>query len=251
MIGWLVSIAVATPGPEKWPDPLRIEVYGGTAFPTSVAVGAELGVRRFRLAADLGALPGGYASAIDGFAGSLELYDPAIGQLVLDSLTESGLFHMDVGAYALRTDRRVTAYGAVGFDVAALRGASTSTAVLETLTGNSLGFLGQLFNLPVEAESSIALIDLRIGMRIFLGTPSQGRHPWVDPKKGHWSIRTELGYVGAVGSETHLFILGAPQPALDTIVDPLLDEVYRQYVRAPVIGLWVGYHFGMETVAPK
>jgi hypothetical protein len=234
------SPASAAPGPdqgsaEKSPEDEEpsgpfFDLAAMTVVPITLGGQASIEIPgRILLQGDLGWMPPGYGSAINGLVQSFGAYDPEVGALVSGALD---------GAFVARLSAGWRPFPSAGFEITGgytyigLSGSVDAADVAGALGGEvASGLAARLVAEPIELSSHLHNFHVALGWR------------WV--VWDHLVIRANLGYTQTLGSSSSIDIPG--QPALTAIANPVVDQtlgdIYKTYVKLPFIALGAGYRF--------
>lgn len=188
---------------------------------------------RFLLQSEVGVMPGFSVDAVDSILVNAGAYDQTTSELVRNGLRGSVVGRFSVG-WRPFVDHGFEILG--GYTIASFGGGVSARQAVEAAAGTSLP--AQIPDTDVVVHSTIHSLHLSLGWR------------WVVAE--HFLIRMSLGYMQAVGSSSHVDVpdsLSQNQAVVsgvavaNQVLDAKLDDIYKTYVKLPVLGLSMGYRF--------
>jgi hypothetical protein len=211
-------------------EPPALDLSATTWLPLSV--GPELSLElpgRLLAQVHVGWMPELYSGTVTAALGSAGLYDGEVGSLV-DRALES-----------VRTWRLAAGWRPFpGSGLELMLGYSHLSIEGSTTTGQ----IAALVNRDVAERLSAVLDEVRLGLSSSIHTFTVGAGwRWLIAEQV--VVRARVEYMHAIAASSTLQIEGFPD--LSRLAAPtvqgVLDEQYLRYVKIPVIGLGVGYHF--------
>ncbi len=178
---------------------------------------------------DLGYMPEGYGSAINGMMESFGVYDSAVGNLIDGALD---------GAVVVRGSVGWRPFESAGFEI---WGGYTSIALSGSVSADDVsGLVGGDFASQLAAElitGDVTLDSQLHNFHVGLG--------WRWVIVDHIVLRANLGYTQTVASSSSIELPGQETAAAlaNPVVDKTLDGVFTDYVKLPTVGLSAGYRF--------
>jgi hypothetical protein len=214
---------------EEEPSPPFFDLTAGTVAPLSIGGQANLELpARILLQLDVGWMPPGYASAINGMVESFGGYDSAIGSLINGALDDAVVVRASAGW------RPFPKHGFeiyAGYTHVSLGGSVAASDVAEVVGGDFEEIAAAAALGDIEVSSKLHNFHVALGWR------------WV--VWDHLVIRALVGYTQTLGSSSSVAIEGHPdiEAMANPIVDEELDVIYTDYVKLPMLGLNAGYRF--------
>jgi hypothetical protein len=243
LVAMLIGLPVQAQDPPKREDqPIRrwhLDINAVTAFPLSV--GGRIGVEspdRIRISTMLGAIPEPYVAIPNGALVAAGAYDERIGELIVDVLGGSLVWHIQAG---WRPFARYGWYVDVGYGLATLGGSPTLEEVLALVT-----------ELPDELKADSGVRSYEIESTLH----------WVIAETGYefyildaLLIRASLCFAATVASRTEGTLgfegfdeRNAVIQAFVADAEKGIDELYTDYFFIPTFLLSVGYRIGGPEV---
>ena len=213
-------------------DQWKVAAGVATDFPVDVA--ARLAVEtpfRLRLNTQVGFLPSGYVSAMNGILEGFGAYDSATGDLIKSSLQSSFVWRTHVG---YRPFRKLGLYLDAGYGMVSLGGNATTAALVSAVTGATYPATETGADKSFDAKATLHTLDVEVGYDI--------------PIARHFELRAAVGGAFTLGSSTTLtpdFTPRTPK-AIDAFVaegESYLNTTFRSYVFTPVFTLGANYVF--------
>jgi hypothetical protein len=225
-----------------WLTHFAFDVGAGTAVPASVGFDLHVeGPAGLFVDGSAGFMPAAYFSAINAVVVATGAYDQATADFLEEALANAFVLRLGGGV------RPVPFLGLeihAGYFWARGWGNVSTAATLELLTGSSSPAL-ENFDTEFPAESAVHAFVVGLRYRFV---------PW-----DFLSIAVELSYLQAFAGDSRIVddeldlqggprVVAAQEKALaelSTALDQYLDGIYGSYVKAPLVGVNVSYHFSL------
>lgn len=229
-LGWVRSaqantLTASTP-------PWHIAVAVGTDFPIGVGGRVDMeGPWRLRASVSLGALPGPYVSAINGFLVGVNAFGDSTAELIKQTLSSSLVLRTHLG---WRPFARRGFYVDGGYALVTLGGSASSAELIAGVTGRPAPERDGRHQYTLSATSTLHMLDLEFG--------------WCWPLWRRLQLRTAVGGAFTVRASTRItpdYTPKTPQltAAFTEYGESYLDDIFTSYVFTPVVSLSLGYAF--------
>lgn len=210
--------------------PFALDLTAATWIPLSV--GPELSVElpgRILAQVHVGWMPELYSQALTDTLEDAGVYDADVGDLVDGAVRGATTWRLAAG---WRPFPRAGLELTVGYAHVALDGGTNVSELVPLVTPDVAEELqNELGNADIDLDSSIHHFTIAAGWR------------WLIAKRV--VIRANLGYLQAFAASSRLDI--ESRPDLTALAEPtvraILHDNYMRYIKVPVVGLGVGYHF--------
>jgi hypothetical protein len=221
--------------PQEKPPLVTVDLGAATAFPVMVA-GAQAVVEGpfgFQLRGDLGWLGSPYVKAIDGFLLAVGAYGSGALADATSDLVRAGVRNSLTGRASLgmrpMRERGLEVYA--GYTVNALGGSLGGKSSVEAVTG--VDFPSDYEALNANIDSTLHSVHVGFGWR------------WLPVER--LVLRASVEYLQTVGSSTRVFLAGPRNdrelPQISGATNAYLDDLYRTWVKTPVVSLSAAYRF--------
>ncbi|MBW2458401.1 MAG: hypothetical protein JRI68_28120 [Deltaproteobacteria bacterium] len=224
----------APPGPDAAeapdePSPPFFDLALTTHVPLSIGGAATLELPgRVLLQVDLGWMPPAYGSAINSLVPSSGASDGGVAALV-DAALEDVMVVRAAAGWRPFPSAGFELTG--GYTYVSLSGSVSPDDLASVVAGDFASEIAQQLEHDITLESQLHNVHVALGWR------------WV--AWDHLLIRANLGYTQTLGSSSSVSIPDhrEGEALANPVVDAELGDVYRQYVKLPVLSLGAGYRF--------
>lgn len=214
---------------------VTVDLGAATAAPIMVGGGEVVveGPFGVQVRGDLGWLGTPYVEAIDGFLLAVGAYGTgktadATSDLVRAGIRDSLTARLGLGIRPMAA-RGFEVYA--GYTVNALGGSLGGKSSVEAVTGKT--FPSDVEALNVNIDSTLHSFHVGFGWR------------WIPVE--HLVLRASVEYLQTVASSTRLYLRGPRQdrelPEISAATNAYLDDLYRTWVKTPVVSLSMAYRF--------